>query len=75
MPDQPYSNRELDAMFKTLNDKSEERHKDVMKELIEIKQQTTKTNGRVSKLEAWRSWMVGAGAIILLFAKYVKNLI
>ena len=40
MTDKPYSNRELDVKFQTIIEKLEEIHA-----------QTTKTNGRVTKLE------------------------
>ncbi len=38
-----YSNREIDRMFG-----------EIMTLLNDIKEQTTKTNGRVSKLELWK---------------------
>jgi hypothetical protein len=66
MSDLPYTNRELDRMFTTLDDKNLERHKDVMKELGEIKTQTIRTNGRVSRLENWRNWSVGAVTVVVL---------
>lgn len=49
MKESPYTNRELDDHFN-----------DVKTVLARIECQTTKTNGRVNKLEAWRSLLVGA---------------
>lgn len=54
MSEQPYTNRELDSHFNELK---------VM--LIRIESQTTRTNGRVSKLENWRSYMLGGMAVIV----------
>lgn len=48
-----YSNRELDAHFK-----------EIKATLERIEAQTTRTNGRVSSLEMWRSYVVGGLAII-----------
>ena len=55
MSDLPYTNRELDHHFK-----------DVKETLGRIEAQTTRTNGRVGKLEDWRSYTAGAVAVIVL---------
>ena len=34
--------------------------------LIEIKNQTIKTNGRVGKLENWRAYILGAMAVVIV---------
>lgn len=52
-----YSNRELDRMFG-----------EIKSLLIEIKEQTTKTNGRVNTLEHWKESLmgkiIGAGSVV-----------
>lgn len=52
-----YSNREIDRMFGEIKDL-----------LIEIKDQTTRTNGRVTKLEYWKEGfngkLIGAGSVV-----------
>jgi len=60
MTDEPYSKREQDYHFKVILDKLEKQ--DEVLELIKI--QTTKTNGRVNKLEWWRSGLIWAGGIV-----------
>lgn len=55
MNNEPYTNREIDAMTKDIHEK-----------LDLILAQTTKTNGRVSSLEEWRSYVVGAVAVLVL---------
>jgi hypothetical protein len=56
MPETPYMNRELDEQFN-----------DIKNTLGRIEAQTTKTNGRVSKLEHWQAYVVGfCGAVTLL---------
>lgn len=55
MNDTPYSNREIDSHFEELKET-----------LKRIEAQTTKTNGRVSSLEEWRSYVVGAVAVLTL---------
>lgn len=58
--EEPYSKREQDYHFKVILDKLEKQ--DEILELIKI--QTTKTNGRVSKLEWWRSGIIWAGGVV-----------
>ena len=52
MTDQ-YSNREIDRMFKDIQDA-----------LNRIEIQTTKTNGRVTTLRIWRGYLTGGIAIL-----------
>lgn len=47
MPESDYSNREIDRMFQEIK---------VL--LMDIKEQTTKTNGRVTKLEFWKEGLM-----------------
>jgi len=47
MPEPDYTNREIDRMFQEIK---------VL--LIDIKEQTTKTNGRVTKLELWKEGLM-----------------
>ncbi len=49
MVDKQYSNREIDLMFK-----------EIKNQLDRIEKQTSKTNGRVSTLETWKSTIHGA---------------
>lgn len=55
MNEEDYSNREIDRMFLEIQDS-----------LKRIEDQTTKTNGRVSSLESWRQYTLGALAVITL---------
>lgn len=55
MTEAPYTKRELDTHFREV--------KDI---LSEIKTQTMKTNGRVGRLENWRSFITGGLAIVTL---------
>lgn len=58
--EEPYSKREQDYHFKVILDKLEKQ--DEVLELIKV--QTTKTNGRVNKLEWWRSGIIWAGGVV-----------
>ena len=67
MEDHNYSKRELDEHFKIVNDK-----------LDGIIFEAKKTNGRIGKLENWRTGItyviVFAGAIVIPLAVYAFNL-
>lgn len=39
----------------------------ILATLARIEEQTKATNGRVSSLELWRSYVLGAAAVVLLF--------
>jgi hypothetical protein len=53
--DSPYSNREIDSHFQEIKDS-----------LARIEEQTTKTNGRVTSLEAWKQYIIGCIAVLVL---------
>lgn len=55
-----FSNGELQLMFEHIK----EHNKYVEENLRSIEEQTKKTNGRVSKLEKWQSYVFGATAVL-----------
>lgn len=73
----PYSNRELDQLFKTADQRADAFHNTLMERmdvfesntstaLKSIEDQTKKTNGSVASLKLWRAYITGALAIISL---------
>ena len=67
--DVEYSNRELDSKFTNLLEHMKGFEKDTSDSLDRILVQTTRTNGRVSSLERWQSYVIGfcaAVSILLL---------
>jgi hypothetical protein len=64
---EPYSNREIDAHFIEMKET-----------LRRIETQVMRTNGRVTSLEAWRNFSVGAiaviSALVLPLVSYIWNL-
>jgi hypothetical protein len=61
--EQPYSNREIESHFQ-----------EIKNTLERIELQTCKTNGRVTKLESWRSYIAGAITIVTLLGGTVIGL-
>jgi hypothetical protein len=53
MSEQPYTTRELDIHFN-----------DLKEQLALILAQTTRTNGRVTKLENWQALIIGGASIV-----------
>ena len=53
-------------MYQDVLDKLDHNKQDYMEVLNRIEVQTTKTNGRVSKLENWRSYNTGAIVTMIL---------
>lgn len=45
----------MDIMFRALEQKNDERHRDVMAAIGRVEIQTTEHNGRMGKLEGWRT--------------------
>lgn len=66
MSDTPYSNREIDANFRHFEEKADQRHAEKLAILAEITNQVRKTNGRVSTLERWQSYVLGFCACITM---------
>ncbi len=60
---QDHEYKDMEA-FSKLTDKMDEKFSDIRTILVEVKDQTTKTNGRVNKLERWQSFMMGGLAIL-----------
>ena len=71
MKDNTYSDRELDSEFSNLLDhmrvfenKVDGHFIDLKEGDVRIETQTTRTNGRVTKLERWQSYVIGFCAAI-----------
>ena len=59
-----YTNRELDAMVKTIEDKIDNYHTETMSEIIKLGVKVDKTNGSVGNLKAWRTGITMVVAVI-----------
>lgn len=64
MAEKPYSKREIDQIVGAIRGGIKEGFHDTNERLDRIEVQTTKTNGRVGKLENWKWMMVGGLAVI-----------
>ena len=62
-----YSKREIDMIKENLKEEMLTSHKNIQEKLDLILSQTTKTNGRVNKLENWQSYLVGAWVVVSVF--------
>ena len=62
-----YSKREIDMIKENLKEEMLTSHKNIQEKLDLILSQTTKTNGRVNKLENWQSYLVGAWVVVSIF--------
>ena len=68
-----YSKREIDQILKAQADEDMAFQTDIRASLTRIESQTTMTNGRVSKLERWQSYVVGFCACLslMLFSLFI----
>jgi hypothetical protein len=66
MADKPYSKRELDDKFAQTEARDITFKQDVREALTRIETQTSMTNGRVTRLERWQSYVVGFCACLSL---------
>lgn len=57
--EEPYTNRELDAKFEAILSKQDEYFEAHTKVLVDIKEQTTKTNGSVALIKGSQKWQQG----------------
>jgi hypothetical protein len=71
MTSKQYSNREIDLIIKGVTEHIDScttnqnyQLDSISAEVSKILAQTTKTNGRVTRLEGWRSFLVGAWIIV-----------
>lgn len=73
-----YSKRELDTKFKSAEEKNDAWCASILEKLDDMDkyrltpmlEQARITNGRVSSLEKWRTWLTGAAVVFLLVAGF-----
>ena len=68
-----YSKREIDSMIASLGKEDQTFKQDIRESLTRIESQTVMTNGRVTKLERWQSYVVGFCACLslMLFSLFI----
>jgi hypothetical protein len=66
MSEKNYSKREIDQKFEQSGKLSESFEADIRQALTRIETQTSMTNGRVTRLERWQSYVVGFCACVSL---------
>ena len=64
---QDYNKREIDLIVQGIKDHIDSKDLAQDEKLDKILKQTTKTNGRVSRLEGWRSLLAGAWIVVSAF--------
>ncbi len=81
--EEAYSIKEvIEKRFTELSKETSDRHIENLERLTEIKEKVTQTNGRVKSLELWRSFLLGAWAVLSIatpivwyfIAKTIDNL-
>lgn len=63
MPDQPYSNREVDLKLKNFEDISNNNRSIIMEGIETITSHLTELNHSVVSLKLWRAYLTGAVAV------------
>lgn len=71
--DKDFTNGELGLLIEAMKEAQDKAHANFDKTLTRIEVQTTKTNGRVDKLENWRNYIVGAIAILTFLIPIAIN--
>jgi len=64
---QDLTDREIRTRFETMAVANKVAHVAMSEKLDKILEQTTKTNGKVLRLQEWKSYLVGAWAVVTLF--------
>jgi hypothetical protein len=64
---QDLTDREIRTRFETMAVANGVAHEAMSEKLDKILEQTTKTNGKVLRLQEWKSYLVGAWAVVTLF--------
>jgi len=64
---QDLTDREIRTRFETMTVANGVAHVAMSEKLDKILEQTTKTNGKVLRLQEWKSYLVGAWAVVTLF--------
>lgn len=63
---EPYNKREIDTLHSNILERMGQHNEATIKELKEIKVQTTLHNGRMKSLERWQAYMTGGMTVLTL---------